>query len=72
MSNLWKMFTVTNAAENVGPVPAPPADRPDDRKWCPACDGKGTTVKTYDDYGMADPKNVRCWTCEGSGYVRPA
>jgi hypothetical protein len=39
---------------------------------CPRCSGRGTVVKTYDDYGMADPKDVQCWTCRGVGYVVPA
>src|SRR5215831_7527780 len=43
-----------------------------DSKICPRCDGRGTVVKVYDEYGIADPKDVRCPTCEGSGRVRPA
>ena len=41
-------------------------------RQCPRCNGKSTVVKTYDDYGMADPKDVPCPTCDGSGLVVPA
>jgi len=39
---------------------------------CPGCNGRGTRTKTYDDYGLADPKDVTCWACHGVGYVVPA
>jgi hypothetical protein len=38
---------------------------------CPGCDGRGTRTKTYDEYGMADPKDVPCWVCRGLGFVVP-
>jgi DnaJ-class molecular chaperone len=39
---------------------------------CPRCDGSGRIWTTYDDYGMADPKEISCPTCNGTGKVRPA
>lgn len=39
---------------------------------CPRCNGMGIVVKTYDDYGMADSKDVPCPTCDGTGRVMPA
>lgn len=40
-------------------------------RQCPRCQGKGTIVKIYDDHGIADPKDVTCYTCDGSGKVVP-
>ncbi len=36
---------------------------------CQACRGFGTVRRTYDEYGMADPKDVTCYRCGGSGVV---
>lgn len=41
-------------------------------RQCPWCQGRGTRVQTYDDYGIADPKDVRCGICDGVGRVVPA
>lgn len=38
---------------------------------CGRCGGRGTVVRTYDDYGMADPKDVPCPSCDGCGKVVP-
>lgn len=38
---------------------------------CPTCRGKGTVVMTYDEYGIADPKDVTCPVCQGHKYVQP-
>lgn len=37
---------------------------------CPRCQGRGYVTRTYDDYGMADPKDVQCPTCKGMTRVR--
>jgi hypothetical protein len=29
-------------------------------RFCEHCDGRGTVIKRYDEYGMADPKEVPC------------
>lgn len=48
----------------------------DEQGWspteCPGCQGRGYVTKTYDDYGMADPKDVQCPTCKGMTRVVPA
>lgn len=48
------------------------AEKSNTARTCPRCAGTGKVVETYDDYGMADPKDVQCWVCLGSGKVRPA
>jgi len=44
----------------------------DKPRICPSCAGSGHVTRTYDDYGVADPKDVTCPTCNGSGRVVPA
>lgn len=39
---------------------------------CPRCKGEGSVTVTYDDYGMADPKDVMCPVCGGNRFVSPA
>ena len=34
------------------------------RLHCSHCRGTGVTTTTYDEYGMADPKDVPCWYCQ--------